>query len=192
MSHQQAHVALCPRLRKEYQVQHGALVKTTNECGASGVACSQAATKRAAQEMRSQEHLSDLVLEETGQVSGTSFSPNKKGKVGRTPKLTAPVKEAFRSTIQRYAYSWTRLSEGKLKWELDTASFHFSRSTVHEHLKALKKRYKTTKLKPLLVAENSSLRSIMHELGGSEYKQAHSGGQKRKRENGTSVDLSVN
>ena len=37
----------------------------------------------------------------------------------------------------------------------------------------------------------SSLRSTMHELGGTDYKKAHSGGQKRKRETGTSVDLSI-
>jgi len=36
------------------------------------------------------------------------------------------------------------------------------------------------------------LRSIMHELGGNDYKQAHNDGRKRRRETGTSVDLSIN
>ena len=35
------------------------------------------------------------------------------------------------------------------------------------------------------------MRSIMKELGGNDYKQAHNGGIKRKRDVGASVDLSI-
>ena len=52
--------------------------------------------------------------------------------------------------------------------------------------------YPAVKLEDKCACYYSGLRSIMHELGGSDYKQAHSGGQKRRRETGTSVDLSIN
>ena len=37
----------------------------------------------------------------------------------------------------------------------------------------------------------NNMRSIMEVLGGNDYKQAHNGGKKRKRDIGTSVDLSI-
>ena len=41
-------------------------MKITNECAASGVACCKTTVKSTAQEVSSQQHLSDLVLQETG------------------------------------------------------------------------------------------------------------------------------
>ena len=51
--------------------------------------------------------------------------------------------------------------------------------------------YPADKLEDKWACYYSSLRSIIHELGGIDYKQAHNGGQRRKRETGTSVDLSI-
>ena len=87
------------------QIQHGAIVKIINECAASGVTCCKTTIKSIAQEMRNQQHLNDLVFQETGQVSGISFSPNKKGKVGRITKLTAEVKEAYRAIVTTHLTS---------------------------------------------------------------------------------------
>ena len=128
-------------------------MKIINASGASGVTCCKATVKRIAQEMRNQEHLNDLVFQKTGRVSGVSFSPNKKGKVGRITKLTAEVKEAYRTVVTRYAYSWTTLSEGKLKKELEKVGHKLSSWTIHEHLRVLKKRTKIVKLKTLLREE---------------------------------------
>ena len=52
--------------------------------------------------------------------------------------------------------------------------------------------YPADKLEDKWACYYSSLRSVMHELGGSDYKQAHNDGRKRRRETGTSVDLSIN
>ena len=51
--------------------------------------------------------------------------------------------------------------------------------------------YPADKLEDKWACYYNNLRSIMHELGGNDYKQAHNGGQKRRRETGTSVDLSI-
>ena len=131
------------------QIMHGKVLEIRKLSAESGVPCSERTVKRIAGEMKLQEQMNYEVYAETGQVGGLDFTPNKKGKCGRISKLTEVVKEAYRTIIQRYAYSWTRLSEGKLKWELSKIGYNFSSRTVHVHLQALKKRYKTIKLKPL-------------------------------------------
>ena len=53
--------------------------------------------------------------------------------------------------------------------------------------------YPSDKLEDMWASYYNNIRSIMEELGGNDYKQAHNGGKKRKRniDIGTSVDLSI-
>ena len=80
------------------------------------------------------------------------------GKCGRISKLTEEAKTVCREVTSRCAFSWTYLSEAKLWEELGKKGFKFSASTVHEHLKQLKKRYKKVYLKPILTEQNKILR----------------------------------
>ena len=140
------------------KIKHGKVFEIRKLCAQSGVPCSGITVKRIAGEMKLQEQKNDEVFAENGQVSGLDFTPNRKGNCGRISKLTEEVKEAYRNIIQRYAHSWTRLSEGKLTDELSKIGYKFSTRTVHEHLQELKKRYKTIKLKPILTNDNKKKR----------------------------------
>ena len=51
--------------------------------------------------------------------------------------------------------------------------------------------YLSDKLEDAWASYYNNMRSIMEVLGGNDYKQAHNGGKKRKRDIGTSVDLSI-
>ena len=51
--------------------------------------------------------------------------------------------------------------------------------------------YPSDKLEDVWASYYNNMRSIMKELAGNDYKQAHNGGKKRKRDIGTSVDLSI-
>ena len=55
--------------------------------------------------------------------------------------------------------------------------------------------YPSDKLDDMWASYYNNMRSIMEVLGGNDYnykyKQAHNGGKKRKRDIGTSVDLSI-
>ncbi len=51
--------------------------------------------------------------------------------------------------------------------------------------------YPANKLEDKWACYYNNLRSIMSSLGGNDYKQAHNGGKRRRRETGTSVDLSI-
>ena len=51
--------------------------------------------------------------------------------------------------------------------------------------------YPSDKLEDMRASYYNNMRSIMKDLGGNDYKQAHNGGKKRKRDIGTSVDLSI-
>ena len=51
--------------------------------------------------------------------------------------------------------------------------------------------YPSDKLEDMWASYYNNMRSIMEVLGGNDYKQAHNGGKKRKRDIGTSVDLSI-
>ena len=51
--------------------------------------------------------------------------------------------------------------------------------------------FPSDKLEDMWASYYNNMRSIMEELGGNDYKQAHNGGKKRKRDVGTSVDLSI-
>ena len=51
--------------------------------------------------------------------------------------------------------------------------------------------YPSDKLEDMWASYYNNMRSIMEELGGTDDKQAHNGGKKRRRDIGTSVDLSI-
>ena len=105
---------------------HGKVFEIRKLSAKSGMPCSDKTVRRIASEMKLQEQKNDEVFAETGQVGGLDFTHNKKGKCGRPSKLTEEVKEAYRTIIQRYAHSWTRLSEGKLMEELSKIGHKFS------------------------------------------------------------------
>jgi hypothetical protein len=92
------------------KIKHGKVFEIRKLSAQSGVPCSGITVKRIAQEMKLQEQKNDEVFAENGQVSGLDFTPNRKGNCGRKTLLTEEVKEAYRTIIQRYAHSWTRLS----------------------------------------------------------------------------------
>lgn len=76
---------------------------------------------------------------------------NKKaGIVGRGSKLTDEVRLQYTEIAQEYATDWIRLTESLLREELNNRGFHFSTSTVHEHLKLLKAHHVNLRLKPTL------------------------------------------
>jgi hypothetical protein len=52
--------------------------------------------------------------------------------------------------------------------------------------------YPSSKLDGIWACYFNNLRSIMACDGGNDYKQAHNGGRKRKRDTGSAVDLSIN
>jgi len=52
--------------------------------------------------------------------------------------------------------------------------------------------YPSSKLDGIWACYFNNLRSIMACDGGNDYKQAHNGGRKRKRDIGSAVDLSIN
>ena len=52
--------------------------------------------------------------------------------------------------------------------------------------------YPSDKLEDMWASYYNNMRSIMEVLGGNDYKQAHNGGKKRKRDIGASVYLSIN
>ena len=78
-----------------------------------------------------------------------SYEVNRVGAVGRKTKLTPELTEAYREIVQRYAYSFTYLSVRQMRIELEKKGYVLSNSTIHSHLKYLKRRCKTMKLKPL-------------------------------------------
>ena len=51
--------------------------------------------------------------------------------------------------------------------------------------------YPSDKLEDMWASYYNNMHSIMEVLGGNDYKKAHNGGKKRKRDIGTSVDLSI-
>ena len=51
--------------------------------------------------------------------------------------------------------------------------------------------YPADKLEDKWACYYNNLRSIMSSLDGNDYKQAHNDGKRRRRETGTSVDLSI-
>jgi hypothetical protein len=51
--------------------------------------------------------------------------------------------------------------------------------------------YLADKLEDKWACYYNNLRSIMSSLDGNDYKQAHNDGKRRRRETGTSVDLSI-
>ena len=51
--------------------------------------------------------------------------------------------------------------------------------------------YPSDELEDMWASYYNNMRSIVKELGGNDCKQAHNGGKKRKRDIGTSVDLSI-
>ena len=51
--------------------------------------------------------------------------------------------------------------------------------------------YPSDKIEDMWVFPYNNMRSIMKELEGNDYKQAHNGDKKRKRDMGTSIDLSI-
>ena len=121
------------------QIKEGGRKKILEACVNGGVRVSEATVKRIAREAKCQEEESEKHFLNTGEVKGMDHSASRKGKRGRISKLTEQVKEVYREIISRYAFSWTRLSEAKLWEELKKNGLNFSMSTVHEHLKLLKK-----------------------------------------------------
>ena len=67
------------------------------------------------------------------------------------------------------------------------------RATVHSKIKQLRAfdEYPADKLEDKWACYYNNLSSIMSCLGGNDYKQAHNEGKRRRRETGTSVDLSI-
>ena len=51
--------------------------------------------------------------------------------------------------------------------------------------------YPSDKLEDMWASDYNNMRSIMKELGGNDYKEAHNGDKKRKHNIGTLVDLSI-
>ena len=52
--------------------------------------------------------------------------------------------------------------------------------------------YPADKLDDIWACYYNNLRSVMQSDGGNDYKQAHNGGKRRRRETGSAIDLSVN
>ena len=100
------------------QIQYGKIIEIRKLSAQSGVPCSKGTVMRIAGEMKLQEQINDIVFEETGQVGGLDFTPNKKRKCGRISKLTAVIKEAYRSIIQRYAHFFLRSNITSVRFAL--------------------------------------------------------------------------
>ena len=93
--------------------------------------------------MNRQERLSDERFRETSEFTDMSYEANRVGAVGRKTKLTPELTEAYREIVQRYAYSFTYLSVRQMRIELEKKGYVLSNSTIHSHLKSLKRRCKT-------------------------------------------------
>ena len=146
-------------------------------------------------EMKAQEEHAEKVFQETGEVTGMDFSGNRKGSGCGTPdKLTEEVKEAYREIVGRYAYAWTFLSQQQLTDELKKkiCSHCTSRTEMMANVLQAFEEYPSSKLDGIWACYFNNLRSIMACDGGNDYKQAHNGGRKRKRDTGSAVDLSIN
>ena len=166
------------------QIMHGKVFEIRKLSAQSGVPCSAITVKRIAGEMKLQEQVNDLIFAETGQVSGLDFTPNKKGKCGRISKLTEEVKEVNINDLGLFS---------SLKYHVSQICTHCctSREEMMANVIRAFDEYPADKLEDKWACYYNSLRSVMSSLGGNDYKQAHSDGKRRRRETGTSVDLST-
>ena len=103
--------------------------------------------------------------EEAGKLS-IDLSSKKKGNVGRKSILTEPLKNLNRAIVKDFAYTWKRLTHRMLRAKLSGRGHHFCLKSVQNHLKVLKARHKTVKLKPLLtdIHKENRLRFIMDQV----------------------------
>jgi hypothetical protein len=169
------------------QIKVGGRKKIIQACVEGGVRVCESTINRVAREAKLQEEESERHFQKTGKFKGMNLGACREGKCGKKSKLTDEVKEAYREIVSRFAYSWTYLSEATLQEELKKKGLNFSAGTVHNHLLLLRKRNKKVYLKPMLTEHNK-----MSCDGGNDYRQAHNGGKKRKRETGSAIDLTVN
>ena len=169
------------------QIKAGGRKKILQACIKGGVRVCEGTIRNIAREAKLQEEESERHFLKTGKFKGINLGSCREGKCGRKSKLTDEVKEAYREIVSRFAYSWTYLSEATLQEELRKKGLNFSAGTVHNHLLLLRKRNKKVYLKPMLTEHNK-----MSCDGGNDYRQAHNGGKKRKRETGSAIDLTVN
>ena len=114
-------------------------------CDRANISVSIDTIKRYVREMRDQERVATDVP--SGEASGVDLSPNMRGKCGAKTKLTPTLQEGCRKAIERYAYSWRRLTRRELQRELLKETGQY----VQIHLKKMNARTKAIKIKPTYI-----------------------------------------
>ena len=141
------------------QFKHKGRLLTRKDCLEYGAQLSEVCIKKYAQEMKAQEAFAKSEWKRNRRVACQNFSANRKGRRGRPSLLTNELKESYRKTIERHAYSWRRLSIRKLRSELRWETGHELRlRTAHERLRRMKSKHKAIRAKPTLSAANKKQR----------------------------------
>ena len=178
------------------RIKHGKIYEIQKLCANCGIRVSKGSVMRLAGEMKAQEEHAEKVFQETDEVTGMDFSGNRKGSGCGTPdKLTEEVKEAY--ITQPPNSPDVNINDlgffHSLKTDIKKICSHCTSPTemMANVLQAFEE-YPSSKLDGSWACYFNNLRSIMACDGGNDYKQAHNGGRKRKRDTGSAVDLSIN
>lgn len=153
---------VCLKIKEFYDREngvffHGGRKEVKKLCDRANIVASMETIKRYAREMRDQERAAaDAPL---GEASGVDLSSNRSGGCGAKSKITSTLQEGYRKVIERYAHSWRYLTRRELQRELlKETGQHISIGGIQIHLKRMKVRTKTIKIKPILTEENKKRR----------------------------------
>ena len=119
ITHERTYV--CLKIKEFYDQEKGAFCRggrgeVKKRCDKANIVLSMDTIRRYAREVRDQDRAATDAP--PGEASGVDLSSNGKGKRGVKSKLTPTLQEGYRNVIERYAYSWRRLTRRELQKEL--------------------------------------------------------------------------
>ena len=174
---------------KRRRIKVGGRKIVLNVCINGGVRVCQSVVNRIAREAKRQEDETEKHYSKTGTVKGMDHGATRKGNCGRISKLTEPVKVAYREIISRNDLGFF----ASLKVDVKRMYTHCtSRAEMMVNVMKAFEEYPREKIDGIWACWFNNLCSVMACDGRDDYKQAHNGGKRRKRETGSACDLAVN
>jgi hypothetical protein len=170
------------------RIKHGKIYEIQKLCANCGVRVSKGSVKRLAGEMKAQEGHAEKIFQETGEVTGTIEELIAAGTGdGWTPLIITQPPNSPDVNINDLGFFHS------LKTDIRKICTHCtSRTEMMANVLQAFEEYPWDKLDGVWACYFNNLRSIMACDGGNDYKQAHNGVTKRKRDTGSAIDLSIN
>ena len=161
------------------QIKAGGRKKILQACIKGGVRVCEGTIKSIAREAKLQEEESERYFLKTGEFKGIN--------IGFTPIIVTQPPNSPDLNINDLGFF------ASLKVDVKRICTHCtSRQEMMVNVMKAFEEYPKEKIDGIWASWYNNLRSVMSCDGGNDYKQAHNGGKKRKRETGSAIDLTVN